>query len=143
MEQAMGRRAILGNDEDGASAVEFALILPVFLLLVMGACAYALYFGAAHSLQQLAADAARASIAGLDPAERASLANGYVSDNVGAYPLLDAGAVTVETAVAGTNQFLVTVTYDASGLPIWNLGVPLPGPNRVIRQRSTIRNGGD
>lgn len=130
------------RDESGASAVEFALILPVFLLLLLGSAAYALYFGAAHSLQQLAADAARASVAGLDLAERQALVTDYVSVNAGSYILLNTGAVSVEAAAAGPSQFLVTVSFDASGLPIWNLGIPLPGPDRIIRQRSTIRNGG-
>ncbi len=48
--------------EDGAAAVEFAIVSPVFLLIVVGILAYGLYFGAANSVQQLAADAARAAM---------------------------------------------------------------------------------
>ncbi|SFZ81864.1 Flp pilus assembly protein TadG [Devosia enhydra] len=128
----------------GASAVEFALILPVFLFLVMGSLAYGLYLAASHSLQQLAADAARASVAGLSDAERINLATGFIDRNAAVYPLLGLGAVGVEAGPSASeaNQFLVTLTYDASALPIWNLGVPLPGPGKAIRHRATIRNGG-
>jgi Flp pilus assembly protein TadG len=55
---------------DGASAVEFAIIAPVFILMIVGMLAYGIYFGAANSVQQIAADAARTSIAGLN-ADRA------------------------------------------------------------------------
>jgi len=43
---------------EGAAALEFAILAPAFLLLGAGMLAYAIYFGAAHSVQQLAADAA-------------------------------------------------------------------------------------
>ena len=62
------------SHERGASAVEFAIVGPVFVLLMMGMIAYGIYFGAVHSVQQLAADAARASVAGLDESERIWLA---------------------------------------------------------------------
>jgi Flp pilus assembly protein TadG len=58
------------RSDDGSSAVEFAILAPVFLLLVFGMIAYAIYFGTAHYIQQITADAARASIAGLDNDER-------------------------------------------------------------------------
>ncbi|MGV3652170.1 MAG: TadE/TadG family type IV pilus assembly protein [Devosia sp.] len=143
MAHAAGTRC-LRRSEAGASAVEFALILPVFLFLVMGSLAYGLYLGASHSLQQLAADAARATVAGLSNDERISIATGFIARNASVYPLLGLGSVTVEAgpSASETDQFLVTLTYDASALPIWNLGVPLPGPGKAIRHRSTIRNGG-
>jgi Flp pilus assembly protein TadG len=136
------RRAIANTA--ASSAVEFALLAPVFLLLVFGALAYGIYFGAAHSVQQLAADAARAAVAGLDGDERAALAIAFIADNGGAYVLLDPARLTLAAAPspADPDQFLVSLAYDASALPIWNLYPPLPLPDQRIAFSSTIRNGG-
>jgi len=45
-------------DAAGTSAVEFAMLAPIFVLLLPGMVAYGIYFGASHSVQQIAADAA-------------------------------------------------------------------------------------
>ncbi|RDE09419.1 TadE/TadG family type IV pilus assembly protein [Pelagibacterium lacus] len=130
---------------DGASAVEFALIAPVFLLLVFGAIAYGLYFGAAHSVQQLAADAARAAVAGLSDPERDALARRFIAANGDSYVLIRGALLDIDTVpgTADPDQFIVRLTYDASHLPIWNLYAPLPLPGeRTITFSSTIRHGG-
>ena len=57
-----------------SAAVEFAIVGPVLLLLMSGIFTYGGYFLTAHTVQQLANDAARASIAGLDDTERLALA---------------------------------------------------------------------
>lgn len=134
----------LGRDCRGASAVEFALVAPVFLLLVLGALAYGIYFGAAHSIQQLAADAARAAVAGLSGTERVTLAEAFIGANGGAYVLIDPSRLTLDAGPSGADpdQFLVRLSYDASALPIWNLYPPIPLPDPVIVFSSTIRNGG-
>ncbi len=129
-------------DESAASVVEFAILTTVFLLLLLGSLAYGLYFGAAHSVQQLAADAARTSIAGLNATERNALVAGYIARNAGSYVLLDPRALSYRVGQSPSDpaQYTVHISYDASGLPIWNLSLPLPG--RVISYTSTIRNGG-
>lgn len=134
----------LGNHKGGASAVEFALLAPVFLLLVLGAICYGIYFGAAHSIQQLAADAARAAVAGLSDDERTALATAFVSANGASYVLIDPEKLTIAAApsAADPDQFLVSLAYDASDLPIWNIYPPIPLPDQVIAFTSTIRNGG-
>lgn len=131
-------------DQGGASAVEFALLMPIYLLLVLGVLAYGIYFGAAHAVQQLAADAARVAVAGLDDAERADLVHAYAKANLKGYGLLDPERLEIvpEPSPFDQDQFLVTVSYDASALPIWNLYPPLPLPSPTIAYRSTIRNGG-
>ncbi len=47
-----------------ASAVEFAMLLPLFLVLVFGIVVFGAYFTMVHGVQQLAAEAARSSVAG-------------------------------------------------------------------------------
>lgn len=130
------------RDYSGASAVEFAIIAPVFILMVVGMLAYGIYFGAANSVQQIAADAARTSIAGLDATERNTLVTAFIENNAGAYVFIDPEEVdfSIGDDAGDPNQYKVTVTYDASGLPIWVLPVPMPG--KIISFTSTIRLGG-
>lgn len=132
-----------GNDA-GSSAVEFAILSPVFLLMLTGMMAYGVYFGAAHSLQQLAADAARTAVAGLNQTERNALVTAFIKNNAGAYPLLDRRQLSfaVGDKSNDASQYLVTLTYDASSLPIWNFYPPLPLPSPTISFSSTIRQGG-
>ena len=62
------------SDKRATSAVEFALIAPFLLLLVAAILAYGSIFATSISLQQVAAETARATIGGLSDAERRSLA---------------------------------------------------------------------
>lgn len=134
----------LKDDTSGASAVEFALVLPVFVMVMLGIIAYGIYFGATHSVQQLAADAARASVAGLSDPERVSIANRHVTENARQYALLDVSHVRVEAGpLAGdATRFRVAVTYDAGSLPIWAIGPILPLPSRTIERVAVIKRGG-
>jgi Flp pilus assembly protein TadG len=126
------------------SAVEFAILSPLFLLFIFGMIAYGIYFGASHSIQQIAADAARTAIAGLSEEERVSLATDYIDRNASAYPFVDAGKLTLDISdsSADPSQFTVSLRYDARDLPIWNLLRDLPLPGMTIAQASTIRIGG-
>ncbi|MCB1511680.1 MAG: pilus assembly protein [Hyphomicrobiaceae bacterium] len=133
------------ESEGGASAVEFAIVGPVFILMLLGTLAFGLYIGVSHSVAQLSADAARASIAGLDDAERASIARQYVERNASGFPLVDAGRITVEAGPAPTDStaFRVVVSYDASSLPIWQLQNFLPLPEQTVKRVSVVRRGGE
>jgi len=113
-------------------------------MITFGIVAYGIFFGAANAVQQLAADAARASIAGLGENERIQLAQRFIDLNCDNYLLLERSQVrvTVETSRTDATQFNVSVEYDASRLPIWNLSIPLPLPEKTIARSATIRNGG-
>lgn len=134
----------LTNDISGAAAVEFALLLPLYLLLVLGMTAYGIYLGAAHSVQQLAADAARTAIAGLDTQERRDMAQRFIERNADGYLFIDRRKLVIEVgdSVKDDTQFNVSISYDATDLPIWGLWDGLPMPSRIIQRRSTIRMGG-
>ena len=69
--------------------------------LVLGIVIFGSYLAMVHGVQQLAAEAARRSVAGLNDAERTSLAAGYVSSNAASYPLIAAGHLTVTCAASG------------------------------------------
>lgn len=137
-------RPSFSSDTRGGAAVEFAILAPVYLLMLCGMLAYGLYFGAAHSLQQLAADAARISIAGLDRAERDGLVGSYLDRHAGDYMLINRQFLTfaIGDDPADLTQYRVVLRYDAIELPIWNLYPPLPMPSRYMVYGATIRLGG-
>lgn len=127
----------------GASAVEFAMLLPVFLSLVFGIVIFGSYLAVVHGLQQLAAEAARSSIAGMNASERNSLAASYVTTNVGTYPLISANNISVSAAPSASdpNVFVVTVTYNASSMFIYSLPF-VPAPSPTIVRSAAIPFGG-
>lgn len=132
------------TNSSAASAIEFAIVSPVLLYLLFGFIAYGIYFGALHSVQQLAADAARVSVAGLSDEERKKLVDDYIAKNSGDYVLINSEHLTHSAAPssADSGQFRVSVSYDATQLPIWNLYSGLPLPGKTIARTSTIRLGG-
>jgi Flp pilus assembly protein TadG len=103
--------------------------------MVFGIVVFGSYLAVVHGLQQLAAEAARSSIAGMSATERASLASSYVSANVGTYPLIAASNVSVNAAASASNPnvFIVTVSYNAAGMFLFSLPfVPTP-PTTIVR----------
>ncbi|RVP23456.1 TadE/TadG family type IV pilus assembly protein [Sinorhizobium meliloti] len=127
----------------GAAAIEFAIIAPLFFMYVLTLIAYGIYLSAAHSIQQVAADAARTAIAGLSLEERERLATDYIRRTTMNQTFIDSSRmnVTVRDDANNTNQFTVTISYDASDLPIWKLFTfALPGEQ--IERYATIRVGG-
>ncbi|MDP1908089.1 MAG: TadE/TadG family type IV pilus assembly protein, partial [Hyphomicrobium sp.] len=117
---------------------------PLFLIIVLGILVYAIYFGVVHSVQQLAAEAARASVAGISPAERTTLAQNHVQRAVSSYPLIDGSFLKVGAAASASdaNLFEVDLTYDASKLTIFVLDGLLPLPPKQIRRQAVVRRGG-
>lgn len=132
------------RDDSGVSAIEFAIVAPVFFLMVFGLLTYAIYFGMVHSVQQLAADSARASVAGITSTERATLAQTNVQNEIANYPLLDPNRLTVSAAPSPSdpNLFQVQLSYDASQNTIFALEGLVPMPPRVIQRQAVIRRGG-
>lgn len=141
-----GRTLAVGfcHDRRATAALEFAILMPVYMLFLTGMMAYGIYFGAAHSVQQIAADAARTAIAGLTPSERANLVGQFINSNAGGYVFIKRSALTysVGSNPGDPDEFSVAIHYDASRLPIWNLYPPLPLPSRTITFTSSIRMGG-
>jgi Flp pilus assembly protein TadG len=131
-------------DTRATSAVEFAFIAPVFLVLLFGIVAFGAYLGVVHGVQQLTAEAARASIAGLNDNERLTLARDNIAANVDSYPMLSSAHLTVQSAATdtATGTFKVTVRYDASDMFIFNLPHIVPMPNRIIVRTAAIQRGG-
>lgn len=133
----------LVKNKSGASAVEFAIIAPIFLMILLTFVGFGIYLAAASAVQQIAADAARTAIAGLNTAERSKLANDFIAQSTLNYALLEPAKLTATVTADPKNaeQFTVSIDYDATGLPIWSL-YSFAMPNNHIKRFSTIRIGG-
>ncbi len=120
------------------------MLAPILVLFLLGMIAYGVYFSASHSVQQIAADAARTAIAGQNAAERQTIVAQFIANNAAQYPFINLGQLTfnAEDSSSDGNQFDVSVSYDAHNLPIWNLLPGLPLPSTTIAFHSTIRIGG-
>jgi Flp pilus assembly protein TadG len=136
----MGRNLNFTADRRGAAIVEFAILLPVLILIMLGMLSYGQYFLLAHSIQQLANDAARATVAGVTPAERLTIAGATVTREKASLP--EAASAAITTAVdEATEKVTVRVRLDASNTPLFrNTIVPLP--DAVIERRAVVRPGG-
>ena len=122
----------LARGERGAAIVEMALVLPLLLALLMGVLVYGQYFMLAHNVQQAANDGARASIVGLDAADRSAVANRAVARS------LQAVGGTHSVAISETGEAItVAVTYTAPGDSLLRSSF-VPSPGEVIRARATF-----
>ncbi len=129
--------------EKGAIAIEFALIAPVLLLLVLGIMGYGVYFGISQSIQDAAGQAARAAVAGIDMDERSRLARDTAQRSVASNPLLSTTNLAIAAAVdpSNPNRFVVTLTYDLSKTVVAAIPDFVPLPKTVARTASIQRGG--
>ena len=122
----------LARGERGAAIVEMALVLPLLLALLMGILVYGQYFMLAHNVQQAANDGARASIVGLDAADRSAVAARAVARS------LQAIGGTHSVAVSETSEAItVAVTYTAPQGSLLRSSL-VPSPDHVIHARATF-----
>lgn len=101
-------------------AVEFAFVAPI-LLLLFGIMDYV--FGIDHSIQQIAAEAARSSVSGLNDAERSRIARDFIAAHARSYTFIDPTKPRVRIGQTGPHMrsFEVAVAYDMSGSVYGNL----------------------
>lgn len=101
-------------------AVEFAFVAPI-LLLLFGIMDYV--FGIDHSIQQIAAEAARSSVSGLSDAERSRIARDFIAAHARSYTFIDPTKPRVRIGQTGPHMrsFEVAVAYDMSGSVYGNL----------------------
>jgi Flp pilus assembly protein TadG len=128
------------GDRRGVALTEFALVLPPLTMLLLGIFGYGQYFLLAHSVQQIANDAARATIAGLSSTERRTLANATVTSEVALLPNVKAGQYSVVVAESG-DLVTVTVALDASANPLMKMSF-VPMPDSLIKRQGVVRQGG-
>ena len=129
------------GDRRGSAAVEFAIVGPIFVVLLLGIMSYGGYFWLAHSVQQLANDSARAAVAGLDVNERQQLVQSTIDDEMPGYTFFSAS--TVNTAVTSQpNTMTVSIAFNASNTPFWALSSLVPMPPTTITRSATIKLAG-
>lgn len=133
--------AAAGTARRGTAALEFALVIPVLLLLLFGAIGFGIYLTYMHEVQELASGATRASIAGLTATERDTLAKQFVSTAVGNSALLTSSDMTVTTATSATN-YSVTLKYDLKDTCLPVLASLISVKFNTITRTSTIVFGG-
>lgn len=130
------------QDRRGASAVEFALIAPFLMLLVAAVLAYGSVFATSLSLQQIAAEAARATIGGLNDTERQTLATAKLAAIADKYPMLDSRKMKfVFDQGSGSNISRLTLTYDMSNHPAYALDKLLPLPPSPLSYSMIVTDG--
>lgn len=132
------------RDRSGVAAIEFAIVGPLFFMVLLGVLIFAIYFGTVHSVQQIAAEAARATVQGITEAERSAIAQNHVKTIVGKYPLLDPNYLTVQAATSASdpNLFNVSIQYDASRSIVFAFEGLIPMPPKTIARSAVVRRGG-
>ncbi|MBX3477999.1 MAG: pilus assembly protein [Brevundimonas sp.] len=126
---------------EGSAAVEFALVGPILVLLLMGLVVYGGWFWMAQAVQTMASEGARAAVAGLDPAERERLARRFIAEQAQAGAGLDP-SLAVVSVQSDIEAIRVRVAYDVGGQPLLALAGPLPKPPQVIERTAVVRIGG-
>ncbi|MDG2520735.1 pilus assembly protein [Caulobacter segnis] len=130
------------DDEEGSAAVEFALIAPFLLLILLGIMVASIYLATLLAVSNTAIEAARATIPGMTTAERSNLATARANAIFTAYsPFLDVSKVTVAPADNGANTFRVQVSYNLSDFGFTGLIARMGLPTQVART-VVVANGG-
>jgi Flp pilus assembly protein TadG len=130
----------LRHNRAGTAAVEFALVGPVFLILLLGVAIYGVYFTAQIAIVAAAGEGARASVTGLSVAERSAVAVQTAQTVLQSYaPLLSPASAQVSagTVNGNNNMFQVTVSYT---MPFNSPLIPLPTTQPSFT--ATVSNGG-
>lgn len=129
------------TDSAGSMAVEFALLCPILVVLLMGVISYGSWLWLAQSMQGIASEAARAAIGGMDDAEREALARAEVAQL--AQHLFQVSAADVDVDVeTSAHQLRVVLRYDSTHHPLMQAATVLPRPPELVQGVATVRTGG-
>ncbi|KQO58536.1 TadE family protein [Sphingomonas sp. Leaf257] len=128
------------RDPRGAALIEFALVLPILLTMLMGIVSFGEYFLTAHLVQQAANDAARAALAGMSATERKGIAVDTAKRMIDSTGILRSSRGQVD-AVEVDNMMTVSIRYDATSDPLLNLPF-VPTPGRTMTAKGIAMIGG-
>ncbi|HUR17860.1 MAG TPA: TadE/TadG family type IV pilus assembly protein [Acidimicrobiales bacterium] len=125
------RRHLFRRDQSGAAAVEFALVVGLFVFILYGLISFGMILATKQRITNAAAEGARAAVGQTSAAAAVTAATNRVLAAG-----LPAGAYTptYTTATCGSNQCItVTITYNLASRPV----VP-PAPGLGLITPSTI-----
>ena len=124
------------RDGRGTAIIELALALPILALFLFGIVSGGSWLAMSHVVQESANEGARAALAGITAAERATLAQqAAVTTLAQSYGIRsDALAVKVED---DGRQMTVKVTYDGSTNPLLKLPI-MPAATRIIQRQASV-----
>ena len=128
------------KSQRGVAAVEFAIVLPVLVLLLFGAIEFGLLLYNQQVITNASREGARAGIVSQSPrvsdAQISGLVTSYCAGNLVTFgaPNVPIAAIT-RTGNTFQSDLTVDVTYDYSFLVLGNLGF---GP-RTLRARSVMK----
>lgn len=125
----------------GTAALEFALVGPLLILLLMGMVVYGGWFWLAQSVQSVASETARAAVGGLDAEERQSLGQAFFDTALMDNAALEPDHASVQVASDG-DAIRVSVRYDVADHPIMAMTAMLPSPPKTIERNAVVRIGG-
>lgn len=129
---ASTRRRLLRRDQSGAAAVEFALVVGLFVFVLYGLIAFGMILATKQRITNAAAEGARAAVGQTNDAAAVNAATARVLAAG-----LPAGTYTptYTTAPCGSNQCItVTVTYNLDTNPVVP---PAPGLGLVTPKKIT------
>ncbi len=120
MSAIVNRMRALARDGGGASAVEFALLAPVFIALLIGAVAVGIYMQNIHAVRSLATDASR--FAAVEYQRNNKISTTVIKDNIEARAvstpyMLNPELLTVSVTevtpsrVNGARELSMTISY--------------------------------
>jgi Flp pilus assembly protein TadG len=146
MRYRAGSRALasFGRARRGSSALEFALIGPIFTMLLFGIVVYGIYFATWILVTEAASEAARASLAGMSATERQSLATTTATQLASAYaPLVNPSSLSVSFPTpSNPNLFSVSIAYNFANSSLSSLINFIPLPTTTPSVTVTVSNGG-
>lgn len=135
-------RQTLRSCRRGSIAIEFAILAPVLIAVVFSIVAFGMVISINNALQQIVAEAARASVAGLSDTERDSLARAYITASAGAYPFIDPRKLAVSTSGLSGTAFRVSAQYDMSDSVAAGLMAALSLPAPSVSRSAVVQRGG-
>ncbi len=144
MPRKFGGATNLIRSRRGTAALEFAIVSPILILMLIAMMLFGLYLTLLHEVQELASSGARASVAGVTPAERNALAQSFISTFVANSGLIIPADLTVQTATIGTppTSYQVSVTYNLKDTPIPYLGSLINLQDNIIQRTAIVQLGG-
>lgn len=126
----------LSADRRGTAVIELALALPILTVFLFGILSGGSWLAMSHVVQESANEGARAALAGITAAERATLASQAASQTLARSYGIRSENVSLNVEDDG-RQLTVKVTYDGSANPLLKLPI-MPAATTVIRRQASV-----